>query len=433
MSFDRWGDSTHKMTAFNMRHQPSFKDQNAIDRMDAENMVMYPYQEPYPVTRNTPRTIPDPPRRFNKWAETLRNPEPGFQEFNPRKDHRNDDIIGSPYKRTMAPGPQGKFRKRRNRNKSTWKPHRDTHYESPSPQSRPYSSDEEEEQEIVNHVDPQEDEHSGYATPPEPTDQEVKTGMPSQEHKDVQEAVDDMDHYLRCRRQGEGDIEPISPPGPTTCPQPEINTALEAWHLEPNKVRFLDGFDTQRANVGRHIQKAPKLMRAKTVPHLVFVNPPASPDGAENSSEFRKEKATSCPPMDIQKITPDSTTVSQKQPPMEQPRALPVPLEPLVVNVLPYENKTPEKDSDCLIVEDPAVVHYKPKKGWAKRKMEQTKKTLVLHLPKCDAHTPIKKEVGAAQEEIAPTPQVEGDDPGAGEIEDPTHEDSGNGSMEELD
>ena len=118
----------------------------------------------------------------------------------------------------MAPGPQGKFRKRRNRNKSTWKPHRDTHYEPPSPQYRPYSSDEEGEREIVNHVDPQEDEHSGYATPPEPTDQEVKTGMPSQEHQDVQEAVDDMDHYLRCRRKGEGDIEPISPPDITTCP-----------------------------------------------------------------------------------------------------------------------------------------------------------------------------------------------------------------------
>ena len=174
-------------------------------------------------------------------------------------------------------------------------------------------------------------------------------------------------------------------------------------------------------------------MRAKTVPHLVFVNPPASPDGTENSSDSRKEKATSCPPMDIQKITPDSTTISQKQPPMEQPRALPVPLELQVVNVLPHGNKTSEKDSDCLIVEDPAVVHYKPKKGWAKRKMEQTKKTLVLHLPKCDAHTHIKKEVGAAQEEIAPIPQVEGDDPGAGEIEDPTHEDSENGSMEELD
>ena len=183
MSFDRWGDSTHKMTAFNMRHQPSFKDQNAIDRMDAENMVMYPYQEPYPVTRNTPRTVPDQPRRYNKWAETLRNPEPRFQEFNPRKDHGNDDIIGSPYKRTMAPRPQGKFRKRRNRNKSTWKPCRDTHYESPSPQSRSYSSDEEEVQEIVNHIDPQEDEHSGYETPPEPTDQEADTGMPSQEHK----------------------------------------------------------------------------------------------------------------------------------------------------------------------------------------------------------------------------------------------------------
>ena len=48
-------------------------------------------------------------------------------------------------------------------------------------------------------------------------------------------------------------------------------------------------------------------MRAKTVPHLVFVNPPACPDGTEKSSDSRKEKATSCPPMDIQKVTPDST------------------------------------------------------------------------------------------------------------------------------
>ena len=41
--------------------------------------------------------------------------------------------------------------------------------------------------------------------------------------------------------------------------------------------------------------------------------------------------------------------------------------------------------------------------------------------------------MGAAQEETAPTPQIVGDDPGVGEIEDPTHEESGNGSMEELD
>ena len=187
-------------------------------------------------------------------------------------------LLGPLTRGTMAPGPQGKFRKRKNRNKSTWKPHRDTHYESPSPQSRPYLPDEEEVQEIVNHIDPQEDEHSGYLAPPErlPTDQEADTGMPSQEHKNMQEAVDDMDHYLemnKSKRQGGGAIEPISPPGITTSPQPKINTALEAWHLEPNKVRFLDGFDTQWANVGRHVYKAPRLMRAKTVPHLVFVNP----------------------------------------------------------------------------------------------------------------------------------------------------------------
>ena len=89
---------------------------------------------------------------------------------------------------------------------------------------------------------------------------------------------------------------------------------------------------------------------------------------------------------------------------MEQPRALPVPLEPQVVNVLPHGNKTYEKDSDCLIVEDPAVVHYKPKKEWAKRKMEQTKKTLVLHLPKCDAHTQNKEGSGSSTRGDCPCP-----------------------------
>ena len=41
MSFDRWGDSTHKMSTYNNRKHPSHKDQMYIDRMEAENMVMF--------------------------------------------------------------------------------------------------------------------------------------------------------------------------------------------------------------------------------------------------------------------------------------------------------------------------------------------------------------------------------------------------------
>ena len=81
--------------------------------------------------------------------------------------------------------------------------------------------------------------------------------------------------------QGGGDIEPISPPAKATSPRAESNILTETWYLEPNKVRFMDDIDTHRANVGRHIPKQGKLVRAKIVPHLVFVNPPASPDGEQ--------------------------------------------------------------------------------------------------------------------------------------------------------
>ena len=63
--------------------------------------------------------------------------------------------------------------------------------------------------------------------------------------------------------QGGGDIEPISPPAKTTSPKAERNILTETWHLEPNKVRFMDDVGTHRANVGRHIPKQGKLVRAK--------------------------------------------------------------------------------------------------------------------------------------------------------------------------
>ena len=55
MTMDRWGDSTHKMSSYNNRYQPSTRDQRQIDRMKRETMVLYPTLAPNPVL---PKRIP---------------------------------------------------------------------------------------------------------------------------------------------------------------------------------------------------------------------------------------------------------------------------------------------------------------------------------------------------------------------------------------
>ena len=49
MTMDRWGDSTHKMSAYNNRYQPSTRDQRQIESMKRETMVLYPTLQPNPV------------------------------------------------------------------------------------------------------------------------------------------------------------------------------------------------------------------------------------------------------------------------------------------------------------------------------------------------------------------------------------------------
>ena len=71
------------------------------------------------------------------------------------------------------------------------------------------------------------------------------------------------------KKQGGGDRE-TTPSGSATVPRAPLNMAEEKWYLEPNKVQFMDGPDTYRANVGRHRVPPLKLMRARTFPHLVF-------------------------------------------------------------------------------------------------------------------------------------------------------------------
>ena len=229
------------------------------------------------------------------------------------------------------------------------------------------------------------------------------------------------------RKQGGGDREPT--PGPESLQQGKLKITTERWWLEPNKVRYMEDPDTHRANVGRHREHPPRLMRAKTYPHLVFVDPPASPDKGESSSP-RKERSTSNPPGETSQATPDSST-DQGEPSLEIPEAQPVPLEPKVV-VVPYPGAPtpPEKDSDCEIVETPEDAPFKPKQGWARKRMNQTKKTLVLCIPRLDAPATKKEEAGAAQMENPPAPQA-GEDPGAGEEQEP-QPDSGNGSLDEM-
>ena len=49
ISLDRWGDSTHKLSAYNSRHKPSFRDERQIERMETETMVLCPTPMPNPV------------------------------------------------------------------------------------------------------------------------------------------------------------------------------------------------------------------------------------------------------------------------------------------------------------------------------------------------------------------------------------------------
>ena len=42
MTMDRWGDSTHKMSAYNNRYHPSNRDQRQIDRMERETIGALP-------------------------------------------------------------------------------------------------------------------------------------------------------------------------------------------------------------------------------------------------------------------------------------------------------------------------------------------------------------------------------------------------------
>ena len=410
MTTDRWGDSTHRMSAYNHHHQPSSRDQRQKDRMERETIVLYPTLQPNPVL---PRRLPGFsggrgmfPRgnggteNLNWRAEGLRAPAPRFGATYPLPEcEQCPSTSGAFYKHQKEKAPLV-TRRRYSRKSPSRRPHRRAPY-PPSPQYKSCSTSEDEADQISaakgKYTDPtptpiprdepdnmeqeetgKEEDSPGYSTPPEAvgmTTQQRHTALSNQLDRALQEALDKPGPSC-LRKQGGGDREPT--PGPQALKQGELNLAKETWFMEPNKVRFMDEPDTYRANVGRHREPQLRLVRAKTYPHLVFADPPASPD-RETSRSPRERRAASNPPGETPKVTPDSTT-SQEEPSLEMHEAQPVPLEPAVV-VVPYPGAPipKEKDSDCEIVEPP--MPFKPKKGWAKKRMEQTKKTLVLCIP----------------------------------------------------
>ena len=331
MTLDRWGDSTHKMAAYNHRHKPTFRDQRQIDRMDAETMVMYPVSMPDPVLPTTlapghagRNLYPQEVRPSNWRAEGLRNPNPGFQDF-PAAVQDPQSTAGY-YRRLPTPGPYGRARRRGSRKSPSRRPHKRVYY-PPSPQYKPHSSSENEagptQRRRGKMTDPNPtprprdsdedlaEDNQGFTTPPEGVEGPLST---QQSHtalcKELDKALDEVlgpqgtDQAMeteptedpqpstsRGKRQGGGDRDPT--PGPQGSRQ--LNFATERWFMEPNKVEFFDRPDTYFANVGRHREREPRLMRAKTFPHLVFADPPASPDRDEEQNSRQRESSQQPP------------------------------------------------------------------------------------------------------------------------------------------
>ena len=243
MTMDRWGDSTHKMSAYNTRYQPTNRDQRQIDRMKRETMVLYPTLAPNPVL---PRRIPGIPggpgvfprgpgglRELNWRAEGL-TAQPPRHELEPE---RGEEPSTSGFYRQQREAVPYVSRRKFHRKSPSRRPHRRTPYYPPSPQYRGDSTSEDETIQAPaakgKYTDPtptpiprdepgnmeheesgKEEDSPGYATPPEAinkTTQQLHTALSNQLDKALQKALDEPGPSC-LRKQGGGDREPT--PGP---------------------------------------------------------------------------------------------------------------------------------------------------------------------------------------------------------------------------
>ena len=144
------GDSTHKMSSYNNRYQPSTRDQRQIDRMKNETMVLYPTLQPNPVLpmrspafsggRGVFPRVTGGLRGLNWRAELLRV-QPPRNELEPE---REEEPSTSGFYRQQREAAPYVTRRRFHRKSPSRKPHRRTPYYPPSPQYRGDSTSEDE-------------------------------------------------------------------------------------------------------------------------------------------------------------------------------------------------------------------------------------------------------------------------------------------------
>ena len=265
MTMDRWGDSTHRMSAYNNWHHPSSRDQRQIDRMERETMVLYPTLQPNPVL-----PIRSPGfsggrgmfprgnggiRALNWRAEGLRTQPPRIN-LQPESDEGPSTSAFYRQQREAAPFVT---RKRYNRKSPSRRPHRRMPYSPPSPQYKSTSTSEDEAEQIPGakgkYTDPtptpiprdgsarmdqeepgKEEDSPGYATPPEAVGmitQQQHTALSNKLDRALQEVLGQPGPSY-SKKQGGGDREPT--PGPQDLKHGELHMARENRFLEPNKV-----------------------------------------------------------------------------------------------------------------------------------------------------------------------------------------------------
>ena len=217
MTMDRWGDSTHKMSAYNSRYKPSTRDQRQIDRMKRETMVLYPTLQPNPVLpirspgfsggRGVFPRVTGGLRGLNWRAEGLRVQPPR----NGLEPEREEEPSTSGFYRQQREAAPYVTRRRFYRKSPSRRPHRRMPY-PPSPQYRGDSTSEDEAVQAPaakgRYTDPtltpippanmdqeeseKEEDSPGYATPPEAMakiTQQLHTALSNQLDKALQEAL----------------------------------------------------------------------------------------------------------------------------------------------------------------------------------------------------------------------------------------------------
>ena len=140
---DRWGDSSHKMSAYNNRYHPSNRDQKQIDWTERETMVLYLTLQPNLVL---PKRSPGFSggrgmfRGLNWRAEGLRVQSPR----NELESEREEGPSTSGFYRQQREAAPFVTRRRFHRKSPSRRPHRRTPYYPPSPQYRGDSTSEDE-------------------------------------------------------------------------------------------------------------------------------------------------------------------------------------------------------------------------------------------------------------------------------------------------